>query len=61
MTQLGRVAGLVLYQLVLVNYGEFASARDAEVFGAAALGLDLDQYYAELCELADELAACSRA
>jgi hypothetical protein len=58
MTQLGCVATLVLYQLVLVNYGEFASPGDAETFGAAALGLDPDQYYAELCELADELAGC---
>src|ERR1019366_1294120 len=38
MTQLERVSSLVLYQLVLVNYGEFASADDAETFGAAALG-----------------------
>jgi len=55
MTQLGRVPALVLYQLVLVNYGEFASPGDAETFGAAALGLVPDQYYAELCELADQL------
>ncbi|HZP58901.1 MAG TPA: hypothetical protein VFB27_01155 [Opitutaceae bacterium] len=48
-----QVPHLVLYQLVLVNYGEFASADDAEVFGAAALGLSRDQYYNTLCELAD--------
>ena len=29
MTQLERVPHLVLYQLVLVNYGEFASGEDA--------------------------------
>ena len=39
MTQLEKVPLLVLYQLVLVNYGEFASPDDAETFGAAALGL----------------------
>jgi hypothetical protein len=55
MTQLHYVAHLVLYQLVLVNYGEFASAEDAETFGAAALGLARDEYYAMLCELADQL------
>lgn len=55
--QLARVPYLVLYQLVRVNYGEFASADDAEAFGAGALGLSRDEYYAILCGLADELAA----
>jgi hypothetical protein len=50
-----RIPYLVLYQLVLVNYGEFATADDAEVFGASALGLSQEDYYATLCELADEL------
>ncbi|MGA3007726.1 MAG: hypothetical protein ABSE59_07535 [Opitutaceae bacterium] len=47
-----RVPSLVLYQLVLVNYGEFASADDAETFGAAALGISRDEYYDSLCEMA---------
>ena len=55
MLQLERVAHLVLYQLVAVNYGEFASADEAEAFGAAAQGLTRDEYYAVLCELADTL------
>ena len=55
MTQLENVPQLVLYQLVLVNYGEFASPEDAETFGAAALGLDREEYYERLCELADQL------
>jgi hypothetical protein len=59
MTQLGHVPALALYQLVLVNYGEFASAEDAEAFGAAALGLTPDQYYAELCELVGQLEGCA--
>ena len=54
-TQLEAVPGLVLYQLVLVNYGEFASADDAETFGANALGLSKDDYYQRLCGLADAL------
>lgn len=58
MTDLARVPLLVLYQLVLVNYGEFASPDDAETFGAAAAGLSRDDYYAELCALADELTGC---
>lgn len=56
MTQLDAVPYLVLYQLVLVNYGPFASPDDAETFGAAALGLSKDDYYAALCELADQIA-----
>ena len=61
LTQLPQVPAVVLYQLVLVNYGGFASADDAETFGAAALGLTKDEYYARLCELADQLAGCGGA
>ena len=53
MSQLHYVPHLVLYQLVLVNYGEFASSDDAEIFGAAALGISKDEYYDVLCELHD--------
>ena len=59
MLQLPRVPHLALYQLVAVNYGDFASADDAEAFGAAALGLSRDEYYDILCDLADQL--CGRA
>jgi hypothetical protein len=55
LTQLPQVPYLVLYQLVLVNYGEFASANDAETFGAAALGLSRDEYYHALCEMAGRI------
>ena len=55
MTQLEQVPPLVLYQLVLVNYGAFAAPEDAEEFGAAALGLPRDEYYQTLCHLADQL------
>lgn len=57
MTQPEKIPYLVLYQLVLVNYGEFATAEDAEVFAASALGLPQDGYYAVLCQLADEISA----
>ncbi len=56
-TQLSVVPLLALYQLVLVNYGEFASSHDAETFGAHALGLPLEEYYLRLCGLADQVAA----
>lgn len=54
-TQLDVVPALVLYQLVELNYGEFASADDAETFGAAALGMTRDEYYNLLCDCADQL------
>lgn len=50
-----RVPYLVLYQLVLVNYGDFASSDDAEIFGASALGLSKDEYYDILCEMMNEI------
>jgi hypothetical protein len=55
-SDLDRVPWLVLYQLVLVNYGSFASAEDAETFGAHALGLDRECYYQALCQMADLVA-----
>ena len=55
MAQLQAVPYMVMYQLVLVNYGEFASADDAETFGASAFGISKDEYYHMLCGLADQL------
>ena len=55
LTQLGEVPALVLYQLVALNYGVFASAHEAETFGAAALGLTRDEYYDRLCKISDQL------
>jgi hypothetical protein len=54
-SRLERVPYLVLYQLVLVNYGEFASPEDAETFGASVLGISREDYYQTLCQMADEL------
>jgi hypothetical protein len=53
--QLARVPGIVLYQLAVVNYGDFASTEDAEVFGSCALGISKDDYYMDLCRVADEI------
>ena len=61
MTDLARVPLLALYQLVLINYGEFASPEDAETFGACALGISTEEYYATLCEMADEIGGCGSA
>jgi hypothetical protein len=56
MTQPQQAAYLVLYQLVVVNYGEFASPDDAELFGASVLGISRDEYYNTLCGMADQIA-----
>ena len=55
LAQPDRIPYLALYHFVRINYGEFACADDAETFGAAALGLSKDEYYAELCRLVDEI------
>jgi len=49
------VVYVILYHLVTVNYGKFATARDAEAFGAAALGIAVEVYYQRLCVLQDAL------
>ena len=46
---------LVLYQLVTVNYGDFATAETAEAFASAALGMNREDYYTLVCRLADEV------
>jgi hypothetical protein len=53
--QLPHVPLLVLYQLALINYGESATAEDAETFGSLALGLSKDDYYQALCELSSQI------
>jgi hypothetical protein len=50
-----RVPFLALYQLVAINYGEFASPNDAEAFGASVLGISEDEYYETLVAMADEI------
>jgi hypothetical protein len=54
-SRLESVPALVLYQLVIINYGEFASVDDAETFGAAALGISKEDYYQLVCSLADQI------
>ncbi|MFO1077630.1 MAG: hypothetical protein U1E73_07875 [Planctomycetota bacterium] len=46
---------LIAYHVVAVNYGEVADATVAERFGATLLGLSVEDYYGQLCALADEL------
>jgi len=46
---------LILYQLVLVNYGDLATANDAELFGSTILGMEREAYYAHITTITDEL------
>ena len=46
---------LILYQSVLVNYGDLATAVDAELFGSGVLGLERDDYYERIVALTDAL------
>ncbi len=53
--RLGDLPAIVLYHLVMVNYGDFATYNEAEEFGSAALGMEKDYYYQYLCRLADQI------
>ncbi len=46
---------VILYQIVVVNYGPFANSDDAEAFGSSALGITQEAYYQRLCNLAQEV------
>ena len=48
---------LVAYHIPSINYGGLADSDAAELFGATLLGLEVDTYYAALCELADSISA----
>jgi hypothetical protein len=43
------------YHLVSINYLDVATSAEAEAFGAALFGMEVDDYYARLCGIADSL------
>ncbi len=47
---------VIAYFIAPINYGDIADAEGCELFGATLLGLDVDEYYAELCFIADAIA-----
>lgn len=53
-------AMLVAYHIPTINYGEVAGPAEAELFGAALVGMDREEYYRALCELADSLSGPER-
>jgi hypothetical protein len=46
---------VLAYYVPPVNYGEIADAEECELFGAALLGMDIEEYYERLCSLSDSL------
>ncbi|MCP4487200.1 MAG: hypothetical protein GY820_07770 [Gammaproteobacteria bacterium] len=48
-----KLAPLIMYHLPTVNYGDIATYEDAEVFAAALLQMDQDDYYQLVCDLVD--------
>jgi len=46
---------LIAYHIPPINYGDIASPEDCEAFGAALLGMDVEDYYERLCALADSV------
>lgn len=46
---------LVAYHIVSINYLDVAAHEEAELYGAALLGLDVEDYYQRVCALADEV------
>jgi len=53
--RLDDVPALVLYHLVVVNYGDVATKEEAELFGATVLGMEKEEYYQLLCHLTDQI------
>ena len=46
---------LIAYHLVSINYLDVATQDEAEIFGAALMGMEVLDYYDRLCELADSI------
>jgi hypothetical protein len=46
---------LIAYYIPDIHYGEVVTAAEAELYGATLLGLEVEEYYQALCELADGL------
>lgn len=46
-------ATIVAYMAAAINYGAAASAELCETFGAILLGIDAEEFYTEICRIAD--------
>ncbi|MFT7486981.1 MAG: hypothetical protein ACI9F9_002839 [Candidatus Paceibacteria bacterium] len=50
------LAMVAAYHIPTINYVDLVTHEEAELFGATLFGLEVDEYYARVCQLADELA-----
>jgi hypothetical protein len=55
-----RIALAVAYMIPVVNYGAIVGDDHCLLYGATLLGMTEDEFYRELCELADWLGAENR-
>lgn len=46
---------LVAYHIASINYVDVVTHRECELYGAALVGMPLEDYYQRLCAMADEL------
>ncbi len=46
---------LFAYHIPSINYGDIVAHEDAERYGAALLGMTVEDYYGALCELVDSI------
>jgi hypothetical protein len=46
---------LALYHLPSVNYLDIVTTKEAELFGAAMLGIEVEDYYQRVCRFADRM------
>ncbi|MCP3915776.1 MAG: hypothetical protein GY711_09490 [bacterium] len=46
---------LAAYHVVAINYLDVATHEEAELFGAALFGLEVEEYYGRVCALADTI------
>ncbi len=46
---------IIAYHIPTINYGDVATSDDAEHYGAALNGLDVETYYQTLCDIADSI------
>ena len=51
------LAFMVGYHIPTINYLDIVTHAEAEMFGAALLGIEVEVYYERICQRADELEA----
>ena len=52
-----RVVQAVAYMIPVINYGDIVSDHHCLVYGATVLGLREEEYYRQICDLADAVGA----